>query len=112
MSLNDEHKKNFDTLQKAIESNDAALLQCWDVKDKRFVAVICAVNRLDSKENGDGDCNLVPLAMLLCEDNPYFRFLPPFHPDYPEDKDVAQDISTDADSGDGTTDEPAEEAWG
>jgi hypothetical protein len=102
MPIPNGHKTNFKTMLVAGVNDDLSLMWCWDKKDERFVAVVCGVNKRD---DGTGDVDFVPFAMMLGEEDPYERFLSPGHPDYPEDKDVEETkIPADDDAG---GDEPA-----
>lgn len=107
MPIPEGHKGNFETLKQAVRQEAVSLMWCWDQKDGRFVAVVCAMNAPDAE---DPDYHMVPLAMMLGEENPYERFLPPEHPNYPEDANVPQDIRADDGSDGSNADEPAEEA--
>ncbi len=71
MPLQRGHKTNFDTLQRAFRSGDAALMECQLAATGENVAVICAANR-----EGDGEVEFTPFAMLFNE-NPYDLLNPP-----------------------------------
>ena len=51
-------KTNFETLARAMESGDAALVSCVRKSDGKPVAVICAMNR-----NEDDETDMIPLAV-------------------------------------------------
>lgn len=65
------HKMNFDALQRAFATGDAALMECQLVATGEPVAVICAANRL-----ADGDVEFAPFAMMF-QGNPYETLNPP-----------------------------------
>jgi hypothetical protein len=71
MPLAKGHKRNFDTLRRAILAGDAALMECQLVATGEPVAVICAANRLE-----DGEIAFAPFAMLF-SGNPYQAVSPP-----------------------------------
>jgi hypothetical protein len=71
MPLTKGHKRNFDTLRRAILAGDAALMECQLVATGEPVAVICAANRLE-----DGEIAFAPFAMLF-SGNPYQAVSPP-----------------------------------
>jgi len=71
MALLPGHRQNFDTLQQAVLSGDAALMECQHAKTGETVAVICAANRLPN-----GEIEFVPFAMLF-DGNPYEIVNPP-----------------------------------
>ena len=64
-------KTNFETLSRAMESGDVALVSCIRRADKKPVAVICGMNW-----RKDGGADMVPLAVMI-EGNPFEDFLPP-----------------------------------
>jgi hypothetical protein len=63
------HKKNFETLRRAVKNGDAALMDCRLRETGESVAVICAVN-------SGGDYEFIPLARLF-DDDPYQLLDPP-----------------------------------
>ena len=71
MSLLEGHKRNFETLRRAILAGDAALLECQLVATGEPVAVICAANRQTR-----GGAEFVPFATLFSDD-PYTLVNPP-----------------------------------
>ena len=62
---------NFETLRKAFESGDVALLSAIRKSDQKPVALVCAMNKEDN-----GDVCPVPIA-VMCEGNPYEDFEDP-----------------------------------
>jgi hypothetical protein len=62
---------NFETLKKAVESGDLALLSAIRKSDQKPVALVCAMNRAEN-----GDYCPVPIA-VMCEGNPYEDFEDP-----------------------------------
>jgi len=65
------HKKNFDTLLKAIEDGNVVLMDCKVRETGESVATICAVNH-----DADGGLSMVPLAGFF-NGNPYDLLMPP-----------------------------------
>ncbi|MDD1637413.1 MAG: DUF6117 family protein [Methylococcaceae bacterium] len=65
------YKANFETLCRAIKDGNAVLLECFDHKTNKPVAVVCAVNY-----DASGGASFVPLATLF-DENPYERLDPP-----------------------------------
>ncbi len=64
------HKANFETLKRACDNGDLALLECTDVVSGKPVIVIAAVGR------DDGDYTFFPLAKMF-DGNPYDELNPP-----------------------------------
>jgi len=71
MALAKGHKMNFNTLAKAFDAGNAALMECRLSASGETVAVVCAANRLP-----DGGIEFVPFAMLF-NGNPYEMVDPP-----------------------------------
>jgi len=71
MALATGHKKNFDTLIKAIQAGDVALMECQMAVTGETAAVICAAVEVSS-----GNVQFFPFAMLF-NDNPYKMVNPP-----------------------------------
>lgn len=71
MALLPGHKTNFNTLAKAFDAGEAALMECQHATTGETVAVICAANRLP-----DGVIEFVPFATLL-DGNPFELLNPP-----------------------------------
>ncbi len=71
MALPTGHRRNFDTLTRAFDAGDTALMECQLAATGETVAVICAANRLP-----DGRIEFAPFAMLFNE-NPYHTVNPP-----------------------------------
>lgn len=71
MPLSSSQKRNFETLQRALLAEDAALMECQLAETGEPMAVICAANRL-----ADGAVEFVPLAMMF-QANPYKTVNPP-----------------------------------
>lgn len=71
MALATGHKHNFETLQQAFDSGDAALMECQLAATGEVVAVICAANRLSN-----GDVEFIPVAAMF-NGNPYQMLNPP-----------------------------------
>lgn len=68
---------NFNTLCRAIQACDAALLECESATTGEQLAVICAMNRFDN-----GFAEFVPLAILL--DDKLQEIVLPTVPDDPD----------------------------
>lgn len=65
------YKHNFETLQRAFEAGDIALLECTERATGKPAVVLVAVNR-----EADGGAEFVPLARLF-DGNPYDQLDPP-----------------------------------
>jgi len=65
------YQQNFQTLCRAAQAGDCALLDCQLIATGEPVAVICAANR-----RPDEHIEFVPLAMLF-NDDPYQIVVPP-----------------------------------
>lgn len=68
--LKEGDRDNFETLRQAVLNGDCCLMECSDKKDGSYVAVVCAVNRVD------GEFEMAPLARLFTH-NPYEEVDPP-----------------------------------
>lgn len=64
-------KDRFELIQKANDHGDLALMSCLCAITKEPRYVICAVNRRE------GEVEMVPLAHLTPNDNPYEAYIPP-----------------------------------
>lgn len=64
-------KPNFETLKRAFDSNDVALMECRRKRDGAIVALLCA-----KQNEEDGSVTFVPFAEML-RDNPYEQYDPP-----------------------------------
>ena len=71
MAITKGHKQNFNTLVKAVQAGDVALMECQLASTGEIVAVICAANR-----QPHGETQFVPFAMLF-NGNPYEALNPP-----------------------------------
>ena len=71
MALLPGYKANFETLQRAFQNGDVALMECELAATGEPVAVVCAANRQD-----DGSVEFAPFAMLF-DGNPYEMLNPP-----------------------------------
>jgi hypothetical protein len=65
------YRVNFETLQKACDRKDLALVSAIRKSDKKPVALVCAMQR-----NDNGFIMPVPLA-VMCEGNPFDDFEDP-----------------------------------
>lgn len=73
------YKANFESVKRAASHNDLAMVECFDTRVSKKVAVIAAVFT-----DGEGMINMAPFA-IMCEGNPYEYLQPPdpdggFHP--------------------------------
>jgi len=71
MALLSGYRANFETLQRAFQNGDVALMECELATTGEPVAVVCAANRYE-----DGSVEFAPFAMLF-NDNPYEIVIPP-----------------------------------
>lgn len=72
MKLRPNDKHNFEELKRAFANGDVALVDTFDVKDQKQVAMICIVER-DGKEY-----ELTPVAALVdYDENVFARYQPP-----------------------------------
>ncbi|MCP5400460.1 MAG: hypothetical protein H6921_14660 [Sphingomonas sp.] len=71
MAIPDAHKRNFQTLLRAAEQGDLALMECADAVTGDVRYVICAVGR----EEG-GDFLFTPFGHLH-DGNPFDAYIPP-----------------------------------
>ena len=65
------HKDNLETIERAALNGDLALLSAFDTQTGEPVTLLIAVAHTEE------DYNLVPLAQMFGDFNPYDRFLPP-----------------------------------
>jgi len=70
MAIPEAYARNFDTLLRAAEAGDLALMECTDAVTGVPRYVICAVGR------ADGDYVMTPFGHLH-EGNPFDAYLPP-----------------------------------
>ncbi|CAN5495226.1 hypothetical protein BH10PSE12_BH10PSE12_07740 [soil metagenome] len=71
MAIPDAYRRNFDTLRRAAQAGDLALLECRCVETGEPRYVICAVGR---EENGDAI--MTPFGHLH-DGNPFEAYVPP-----------------------------------
>lgn len=70
MAIPDGHKANFETLQRAHDNGDLALVECLDRSTGRKAAVICCIE-------WDGDeVEMKPVA-VMCAGDQYERYASP-----------------------------------
>lgn len=83
--LNDAHRANFETLERAFSEGDVCLLECVDKDTGKPIPVICAV-----QPSGDeaAPIEFVPFAKLFLG-NPYEEVDPPQEMDTHEPSDCA-----------------------
>lgn len=66
----DGYKTNFETLKRACNDGNLALMSAIRKSDQQPVVLVCAVNRVK------GGYDFAPLA-VMCEGNPFDDFEPP-----------------------------------
>lgn len=71
MAIPEGYQINFNTLLRAVQNGDAALVECTDKETGKTVIAICAVSADD-----DGDFHIAPLAKMF-DGNPFEELLPP-----------------------------------
>ena len=74
MAIPDHARTNLETLLKAAEAGDLALMECTEVASGETRYVLCAVSR-DADEEG-GDYVMTPFGHLA-PGNPYEAYIPP-----------------------------------
>lgn len=77
MAIPDAYRRNFETLRRAAEAGDLALMECADAVTGEPRYVICAVGRGDK-----GDYLMTPFGHLH-DGNPFEAYLPPTASDGP-----------------------------
>ena len=70
MAIPEAYSKNFETLKRAQDNGDLALVECTDAETGKPVYTVCAM-----QHDGDGYL-IVPLAKLF-DGNPYEELVPP-----------------------------------
>lgn len=70
MAIPDAYRRNFQTLLRAAEQGDLALMECTDATTGEPRYVICAVGRVD------GDYVMTPFGHLH-DGNPFDAYVPP-----------------------------------
>ncbi|WP_303830963.1 DUF6117 family protein [Asticcacaulis taihuensis] len=79
MSIPEPIRANFQTLLRAAEQGDLALLECADADTGEPRYVICAV------QTGGGEYLFTPFGHLVSDRNPYEAYIPPdAGPDAPD----------------------------
>lgn len=76
MAIPDHARTNFNTLLRAADDGNLALMECLDANTHELRYVLCAVGRKD------GDFIFTPFGHLAAG-NPYYAYLPP-DPDHPD----------------------------
>ena len=71
MALASGYKSNFETLQRAFQNGDVALMECQLAATGEEVAVVCAATRHE-----DGSVEFSPFCMMF-PGNPYELLNPP-----------------------------------
>jgi Family of unknown function (DUF6117) len=74
MAIPDYARTNFETLVKAAQAGDLALMECTEVESGEIRYVLCAVSR-DADQFG-GDYVMTPFGHLA-PGNPYDAYIPP-----------------------------------
>ena len=75
------YRQNFDTLRRAAQAGDLALMDCQDRATGRPARIIVAVQYTPGPNGTEGEYEMVPLARLF-DGNPYDELNPP-DPDRP-----------------------------
>ena len=70
MAIPDYARTNFETLVKAAQAGDLALMECTEVESGETRYVLCAVGR-------DGDAYVMTPFGHLAPRNPYEAYIPP-----------------------------------
>ena len=70
MTIQEGYVKNFETLKRATNNGDLALMECTDKATGRPVITVCAVQFVE------GEYEIVPLAKMF-DGNPYEELDPP-----------------------------------
>lgn len=71
MALKEADIKNFETLKRAFEDGNVALVESTDAKTLEYRAVICAITR-----DNDGTYLITPFGHM-CTGNPYEDYVDP-----------------------------------
>lgn len=71
MAIGEAYRANFETMLRAFENGDVALLECTDKATGKTVIALVAVQHEDN-----GDFAMVPLAKMF-DGNPYEELEPP-----------------------------------
>lgn len=71
MAIPQGHKNNFETLKRAFEDRNVALMECIEIATGDTVYVICA-----AEPDGEGGATFAPFAQMFKE-NPYDEWKPP-----------------------------------
>lgn len=72
MSIADDYKTNFETLQRAFREGRAALVECRERTTGKEVVAICAISGPDAA----GELTIVPFGRMF-DSNPYEELDPP-----------------------------------
>lgn len=75
MALSEADRKNFETLQRAMQNGDLALLEAIRRSDGKKVALVVGLS-----QQGE-EVLIYPFAVMV-EGNPYEDFISPMDPDY------------------------------
>jgi hypothetical protein len=70
MAIKDSDRSNFETLLRAAQNGDLALVECQDKATDEYRAVICAVGY------EDGEYVMTPFGHLVTQ-NPFDIYVPP-----------------------------------
>jgi hypothetical protein len=68
--ISDAHRSNLETLQRAFDNGDAALVECQRVADGETVVTLCAVGR-------DGEEYVITPFAEMVGGNPFDLYRPP-----------------------------------
>lgn len=70
MAIPPGHTKNFETMRRAFENGDVALLECKDAKTQQPVIAVCMVS------HANGEYTMTPVAKMF-DGNPFEELIPP-----------------------------------
>lgn len=76
MTISDGYKANLETLQRAADNRDLALVECTDKVTGKPVIALCA-RSLRKRPNEEDEYTITPLAKMF-DGNPYEELDPPF----------------------------------
>lgn len=71
MAVPDHHKQNLETIYRAAENGDLAIVECTDKITGKIVHVLCCVRHADDRQY-----EVTPIAKMF-EGDPYAELNPP-----------------------------------
>ncbi len=75
MPIQDYERQRCETLQRAADNGDLALLECKEATTGERVVVLCAA----WLDGNTGEVQFTPLARLCSDPNPFESFVTPMH---------------------------------